>query len=376
MVAHLLSGLAIGGKERAALRLADRARPDGFDPTLILFDTPFRSEALDLHPGDLAVHFLPRAGGLDLRFARRLAMLLRSLNARIVHAHNETALVYAALASRICRPRPGVVATFHTMPSHGGLAARLLARVAGQCATVVAVAEELAGRLGRSGWVRDCRVIWNGVETDRYTPGEHSDCWRERLSVGPGDVLIGHVARFDPVKRHDDLLDAARRLQAGPSRIVLVLLGQGALLPAIREQARGLAGIRFVTQVSDMVPFLRSLDGFVLCSAHEAAPLALLEAMACGVPVVATEVGGVPHLLGADRPDGPAGILVPPRDPGRLATELARLACDAALRKELAAAARERALDFPFEAEWRAYRRLYERDPRDGAAESLTEDRI
>jgi glycosyltransferase involved in cell wall biosynthesis len=353
-IVHLLSGLQIGGKERAALRLARRAMLDGRGATLVLYDTPFRSAELDFDPGEILAIHLKRGPGVDLRFARRLARQLHELGTRVVHAHNDTALFYAALAAKLALPRRiRVVASFHAWPSQGGRGARWLTRAAGTVASVAAVSDDLAGLLTRSGWLGKCGVIRNGVDTDHYAPAGPTDGWRDRLGVGGRDFLVGHIARFDPIKRHVDLLEAAARLAGEGAPIVFVLVGQGPLLDEIRRRATGLGNIRFVAQVTDMPPLLRSLDAIMLCSDHEATPLALLEGMACGLPVVATAVGGVPDLLGG------AGLLVPPRDPGELARALGSLAADPAFRARLAEAARRRSLHFPFEAEWAAYARLY-----------------
>lgn len=353
-IVHLLSGLQIGGKERAAMRLARRAMQEGHRATLILYDTPFRSVELDFAPGSVPTLHLKRGSGVDVGFARRLARRLRDLGAHVVHAHNDTALFYAALAAMLALPRRvRVVASFHAWPTQGGRGARSLTRAAGAMASVAAVSSDLAELLTRAGWVGKCAVIPNGVETDRYTRSGPTDGWRDRLGVGEESFLVGHVARFDPVKRHVDLLDAAKCLSKMQPRIVFVLVGQGPLLTEIRSRAAGLENVRFVPHVTDMPPLLRSLDAMALCSDHEGTPLALLEGMACGLPVIATAVGGVPNLL------HDAGLLVPPRDPRELARALVALATDAALRTRLADAARRRSLDFPFEAEWAAYARLY-----------------
>lgn len=362
-VAHLLSGLQIGGKERAALRLAQAGNGRGDRHELILFDTPFRSEAVDLPPGDVPTSFIPRGGGIDLSFVRRLARHLRSAGAEIVHAHNDTALFYAVAARLLMGRRPcRVVATFHTWPSHGSSRARILTRIAGMNAATVAVSDELTRRLVGTGWLTRCGTVWNGVELDRFTPDGPTGDWRERLGVGADSILVGHVARFDPIKRHDDLLQAARLLQDALPRVVFVLVGQGEALDAVRRRAAGLRTVRFVPQISDMPSFLRNLDAMVLCSAHEAAPLVLLEAMACGVPVVATAVGGIPHMLAQDGPH-PAGLLVPPLDPHRLAEALQALACDPELRRRIGSRGIQRASGFAFQREWADYQALYSGQP-------------
>lgn len=358
-VLHLLSGLAIGGKERAALRIARRAVEQGERHHLVLFDTPFRSEDLDFAPHPVVAEYLPRGTGLDLSFARRLARKMRESGAEVVHAHNDTALVYAALA-KMLRPGRGarIVATYHSWPSHPTRGARLAARAAATQARVVAVSDELATRLRNTGWLRACGTVWNGVDLLHFTPSGPDGGWRETLGVAPSGVLVGHVARFDPIKRHEDVVQAARVLAVMAPEVTIAFVGRGSTRQGIERQAAGLPNVRFISHVTDMAPLLRSLDMLLLCSAHEAAPLSLLEAMACGVPVVATSVGGIPHMVGSPGP-AQAGVLTPPLDPARLAEAIASLARNPAERARLAAGARHRAGLFSFDAEWSAYQALY-----------------
>ena len=97
-IVQLLSGLAIGGKERAALRLATHGIAEGMHQELWLFDTPFRSPELDFAPGAVPIRFMPRGPGLDLLFVRRLARALAEARVDTLHAHNDSALCYGALA--------------------------------------------------------------------------------------------------------------------------------------------------------------------------------------------------------------------------------------------------------------------------------------
>ncbi len=360
-VAHLLSGLEIGGKERAALRLAGRGRQEGRDHQLILFDHPFRSPDLDFPPGEVPTHFIQRLPGLSLRFTCRLARLLRLLGTEVIHAHNDTALVYAAGASILCRTMGGnvrVVATFHAWPSHPSANARRLARLASRIADVVAVSDELRERLLGGGWLGRCGTIWNGVDLSEFSPGGRSAAWRERLGITDGQIVLGLVARLDPIKRHSDFVAAVRLLREQVPAVVFVVVGQGPLREELHRSTSDLPSIRWIDSVADMPGLFRSLDGLVLCSAHEAAPLVLLEAMACGVPVIASAVGGIPHLL-TSPPEAPAGVLVPPLEPVALARAIKDLATDSDARAGYARAALARTARFSFEHEWTSYQALY-----------------
>lgn len=360
-VVQLLSGLEIGGKERAALRLAERGIAEGGRQELWLFDTPFRSPELDFNPGAVPVRFLPRGPGLDLGFVRTLARGFATGGVRAVHAHNDTALCYAALAcaAMVGRSAPRLIGTFHTWPGHATRASRLLTRWSGRRAAMVAsVSDELTQRLTARGWLRRCRTIWNGIDLDLFRPNGEDGGWHDRLGVAPGTPLVVHVARFDPVKRHADLVEAARLVHAAYPEAVFVLAGQGPLLAHIQDLARDLPWVRCVANVPDVAALLRAATVFVLPSEHEAAPFALLEAMACGRACICTEVGGMPAML-ADGSGQHCGLLVPPGDPAALAAAMARLLGDADLRTALGKRARARAAGFSFAREWETYRRLY-----------------
>jgi len=186
------------------------------------------------------------------------------------------------------------------------------------------------------------RVIPNGIDVDRFAPGPRTGALRAQLGVGERP-LVGIVARFAPVKNHALLLDAfARVVAAGDPPADLVLIGEGDLRPALEAQADllGIAGrVHFAGLAADPAPWYRDLDAFVLSSDSEATSISILEAMATGLPVVATAVGGTPDLLG----DG-AGVLVPARDPAALGDALRVVLADAGRRRTLGEAARARAV--------------------------------
>src|SRR5262249_20248001 len=149
-------------------------------------------------------------------------------------------------------------------------------------------------------WVRKCSTIWNGTDLKEFSPEGNVVPWRSRLGINERAIVVGHVGRFAKVKRHVDLLAAASQLQRTEPPIYFLLAGDGPLLQTLQGRAAELRNVFFLSNVNDIAGFLRSIDVFVLCSEHEGAPQALLEAMACARPIIATAVGGVPHLLGVN----------------------------------------------------------------------------
>lgn len=358
-IVHVLSGLEIGGMERAVIRLASRGLREGMDHTLLLFDKPFRSERLDFSPKDLATSFIRRRPGIDFRFVVKLAKKLVGSRADVVHAHNDTAIFYSALALRFGGlSGTALIGTFRTRPAPGR-AARLLTRwAAGRATEITAVSQELSDWLVRSGWVHRCTTIWNGVDLTEFSPAGALHPWRSERDIPKNAVVVGHVGRFAPIKRHADLFDAAYMLQSAELPLHFVLAGDGPLFRDFLGRASAHPNITMLSNVNDVAAFLRSVDIFVLCSEHEGAPQALLEAMACGRAIISTQVGGIPHLVGAGGP-APAARLLPPLRAGQLADEIIRLARDGGARRHLAEAARRRAQLFSFEHEWAQYASLY-----------------
>jgi glycosyltransferase involved in cell wall biosynthesis len=351
---HVLNGLQIGGKERVVLDLAHRATREGYEPALLLFDTPFRSVEVDFDPGELPTHFLPRRPGLDWRFPTELARFARQRQIDILHAHNDTAVFYACVAARLMKRRPPlVVGTFHTWPGHDTRGARMLTKWAARRADrLTAVSDELATRLVQRGWLRNCRVIWTGVNLDRFDPTGPVGSWRQRLGIPETALLVGHVGRLDPIKRQVDLIRTAEHM--APDQAHFVLVGQGPTHAELTDLSQGLDNVHMVPRVADMPAFLRELDVFMLCSDHEAAPKVVLEAMACGRPVVATAVGGVRHILA----DG-GGLLLPVRQTDLMAAAIQELADDPERRLTLGRQARRRAAAFSDEREWCHYAAIY-----------------
>lgn len=358
-VVHFLSGLAIGGKEAAALRSARKGISENKQHRLLLFETPFRSADLDFDPVEVPADFIPRRGGLDLNFALAVGRHLNTHRPDIVHAYNDTAIFYVALARTLRGGDYKIVGTFHTWPSHATKGARLASRWASRHVDcIVAVSNELRTRLVTSNWVGDCAVIPNGVDLKRFHAVATLENWRTALHVPENAILVGNVARFDPIKRQSDLVEAAKILSQMGSKIVILLVGQGPLHAQIHQLARNCPNIRFLSQTDRMPDLLGSLDIFVLCSRHEAMPLVILEAMASGLPIVATRVGGIPDLTGEGESETCA-ILVPPEKPAAIAAALFRLESNPDLRSRLAAQALKRVQEHSFDTEWKAYQQLY-----------------
>ncbi|MFM6848174.1 MAG: glycosyltransferase family 4 protein [Terrabacter sp.] len=329
-----------------------------------------------VHPG---VH-APR-GLIDWH---RVMLLAGSVD--VVHAHGHQAAVVAAVAVARARPRPRLVVSLHNdLPpaGAGGVASRLkdsAARttigwalhradlVTGASQDLVALAESLGARRAEPALVPSARVAAL-LDAERLTPDERARLLTD-AGVPPDRPLVLTVSRIAPQKDLDSLVAAAGLATTGASWVV-VGDGDAGLRRHLEEAAHGIrdrhgpdgrgipARVHFVGARDDVASWLRAADVLVLTSRWEARALVVQEAMAAGVPVVATRTGGLPRLV-----DG-AGVLVPVGDPVATALAVDRLLADPAERARLGAGGRTVAAswDSP-QDEARRWVDRYARDPR------------
>lgn len=201
-----------------------------------------------------------------------------------------------------------------------------------------AAKEELRGRFGvPPGRVHD---LGAGIDVDRMAAGQPDEGLRRELRLD-GLRVIGCVAKLSRVKNHALLLRAVARVSQVRHDVVLMLVGDGALRGELEELAAwlGLSGrVLFLGERTDVPSLLKLMDVFVLSSTSEGLPNAVMEAMAAGVPIVATRVGGVPELV----TDGVTGLLVPPQNEESMARALAELLDDPGAASRMGRAGQEK----------------------------------
>ena len=239
--------------------------------------------------------------------------------------------------------------------SWGGRAWKVRARLAGAVATQNPTMVEEFFPTHRG----PVRVIPPGVDGERFTPGPDA-VWRDRLGLAADDVLVAHVAHLLANKNQRHLVEA---VAATPSRVHLALAGRP-LDPAYATQVEAVARdlgiadrVHLLGPVDDVAGLLRAADVFAFASTDEACPVAVLEAMATGLPVVVADIPGTRHLV----TDGRDGLRFPVGNVAVLAAGLRHLVDDPARRGALGAAARTRVLsDFTVPGEAAAYQDLYD----------------
>jgi glycosyltransferase involved in cell wall biosynthesis len=333
--AHLLPTMEIGGRERIVADLCRTAPGLGIEPVLITYDVAPPSSTLIDAPGVPVIALDRRDSG----FRAQVGACLKRERIDVLHAQGH---ISAALVAGVGRDVPMVV-TIHVALGSGWRWLLPIVRGLRAADVLTAVSDDLARRFGRLAG-RRIETIPTGVDLERFRPAE-------RQAGSP--FTIGIAARLHPVKRHRDALAAMRILAARGLQCRLLIAGEGDCRPEIEASAKGL-DVEMLGAVEDMPAFLHRLDAFLLPSDHEGTPAALLEAMACGLPCIATQVGGMPALLGN------AGLLVPRRDPEAIARAIARLIESPDERRRLGRHAADHASKHGSERQARRYAGLYE----------------
>jgi glycosyltransferase involved in cell wall biosynthesis len=362
----LVKELGMGGAERLVVDLALHGDRDRFDTEVAYVLTGHDALAHELVEAGIAVHDLSASGSLDLRWTGRLRTLVATGNFDVVHAHlpYTAALGRLAVRSLPARTRPLLVYTEHSLWDRTALLTRALNRATvGLDAALIVVSRPARDALPEVLRPR-ARVILHGVDRARSAAvaarGETGRAAvRAELGLDAEQVLAVTVANLREEKGYDTWLGAAAALRDRKVSVTLVSVGWGPLQDAVVSEAQrsGLDGrVRFLGRRSDALELVAGADIFVLPSHHEGMPVALMEAMSLGTPVVATAVGGVPDIVTS----GVEGLLVPPRRPELLADAIAELATDPVRRAELGRAARERSAAFDVAVATRAVEAVYD----------------
>lgn len=308
---------------------------------------------------------VPAHGSFNLVYLRRLLAIVRKERVDVVAAHLFGSAIYCSMVALIAHiPAVSILHGQSDIMSRERFAAlkMLIVRRGTDC--LVFVSEKLKKELGTLLRAADtqCAVIPNGVDMANYS-SEPDHSLRRQMHLPDDALLVGAIGNVRKPKSYDVLLRAAKILRDRSTRYRFVIAGEGS--GKLYEDLLGLRAslgledaVIFLGLRSDVALVLRNLDVYALSSTTEGFSIACVEAMASGVPVVATRSGGPEEILEGDR----VGVLVPTQDPSALAAAIAQLAENRATADEMAVRALERVRErYTLEAMIDAYQTLFSR---------------
>jgi glycosyltransferase involved in cell wall biosynthesis len=347
-VLWLVKGLGPGGAERLLVEAAavhDRDR-FSFEADYLL---PWKDALVpELEARDVPTRCLQVRDERDPRWAVRLRRRLVREPVDVLHVHNPYPAIFARLVVRSLprRIRPKLVYTVHNTWTSFRWPTRVLNGVTYALDDAdIAVSERVADTIWRPLRART-EVVVHGIvlAAVRAQAARRADV-RAELGIAEDELVAGTVANFRAQKDYPNLLAAARLLADRGVPLRFVAVGQGPLEEEMRALHRELGlgeRVLLLGQRSDAVAVMGACDLFTLASDNEGLPVALMEAMALGLPIVATAVGGVPEVVSTGR----EGVLVPPKDPVALAAALETMAADPQERARAGCAAKAASAQF------------------------------
>lgn len=360
-ILHVMPSLAPYGAERTAAILALGMDPGRFQVGVVsLFEEQSESLAHSLTDNGIEVFHLDKQHGLDMRMFGRIHRVLKQVRPHIVHTNNY--VLRYTLPPCLLANVPVMVHTLQNVAEReSDQFGRWLQRWAFRGRVhPVSIAEKVSESYKQIYGLPRPTLIPNAIDVGLYAQGRATRAeWRRKEGFAPDDLLYVCVARLFAQKNHRMLLDA---FAAGPARLPeakLLLAGDGGLQAELEAQAERLKirdRVFFLGRREDVVALLGAADVFALASLWEGNPLSVMEAMAAGIPVVVTAVGGVPELV----EHGQSGFIAESGNTEAFASALLNVARDSAVLRSLGAAAAKRARDkFDHRQMVQAYDELY-----------------
>ena len=340
----LTKGLGLGGAERLLIHSLPYLDRSSFDYE-VCYLLPWKNALVDeLEGAGIPVHCLNQRTHFDPRVVINLARLMRERSADLVHMHLPYAAIVGRMAAKLARVRATVYTEHSTPDRYHWLTSLAHNKTCSWNDAVICVADVVrAAVVNRYHPGASVKVltIHNGVDWQGIT----SRCYdlkgvRHEFGIPDEHTIVAQIAGFRPVKRHEQLLRAVKLVLAEEPQTTFLLVGGGPLLGEMKQMAQTLGiseHIVFTGPRTDSLRLMAAAALVTLSSVSEALGLSILEAMALGLPVVGTSVGGIPEVV----TNGVNGLLVEPENPASLAQGILVLCRSPELRKRLGSRANE-----------------------------------
>lgn len=341
-VMHVVESLEVGGMENGVVNLANLIDKNRFTFSICCLSRP-GNLCKRLEDDRIEVISLNWRGGFSPKLFFELARVLNERKVDVVHTHGWLTLLYGSVASVILGRRPlinGEHGTFHLDSFRRRMAYRAISQLVNKYVAVSFSLENKLGKMIRAGRNKII-CIPNGVDVRKFCPRCEEDVAELKSSFGipASSIIIGSVGRLEPVKNYEMLLRVFARLSVDDARLHCVLIGDGSQRANLENLALQLGikeKVHFTGKVDNPHHVMSILDLFISSSLSEGMSNTILEATACGIPIVATDVGDSGKLV----EDGRNGFMVQSEDDHSLEEAIKRLTYDTGMRQRFGARSR------------------------------------
>jgi len=364
-IIHITHSLEIGGLERVVLDLARGFRSKGHAVSLCCLDRKGELGEMAESEG-FEIFSLGKKAGVNYQLPLLIRKIVKEGAFDVMHTHNEAGLIYG-VAAALFSGRCIIVHTEHgkELEYHGQKRLHAVERFLwSKVDHLVAVSEVLRDEVCKNLKIKREKVLVvpNGIHVEKYYHPEGRLEKRKALGIDKNSFVIGNVGRLVPLKNHKFLVDVFKEIGREFTNARLFVIGGGPLLEELRKYAYGIglsSSAVFLGERADVQELLPAFDLFVLPSLTEGISITLLEAMAAGIPIVASAVGGNPEIV----EDGRTGLLIPLKNMSAWVQGIKGLIADREMREILSIAGRTRVRNrFSLETMLENYRSVYEQE--------------
>lgn len=340
-ILYVIPKLERAGAEQHLVSLVKNLNKDMFEPYIYCVKD-LGALGVSLSGNDRKVISLNRKNIYDLRILFDIYKAIKRYKFDIVHAYLFGFNYLATIPAKICGV-PFVISSRRELADWKKPHHHLLERLSNIFTDKIVACSEAARRFAlRDEQLAEEKVvtIYNGINLNEFSPRQKDAALLEELGFNEKDIIVGMVTKLAPVKDVGTALEAIAKAKKEYPGIKCIIVGGGYQRLEMEDKARTLGingNVKLLGLRDDISRMLSIMDVFLLTSLSEGFPNSILEAMACGLPVVATKVGGIPEVVTDNR----SGILVESNNPAATATAIIRLLKDENLRKDMGRCARE-----------------------------------
>jgi len=343
-IVHVTFHMQIGGTEQVIYNLIENTDPSRYDVSILCLEQPVGPFGIQLQKKGYQVIALDRKPGFDFSLIIKIHRYIKLNNIDVLHCHQYSPYVYGVLGALLTECR--VIFTEHGRfyPDSRKLKRVLVNPFLNMITDhITAISSATRNSLVKyENFPKSkIRIVYNGIDDSKYLLSYENSDLKESLGIGKDAYVLGTVARLDPVKNHKMMLKALKIIHQNYPEIFLIIVGDGPERKNLENLASSLQislRVIFTGFREDADIFYKITDIFLLTSFTEGTAMTLLEAMAMGLPCIATDVGGNPEIV----KDKETGFIIPSDDENSLAEKINYLFSNQEIMKQMGKAGRKR----------------------------------